>query len=125
MFEYLINTSLESIVKIETIFILFIVGGSIVDIRGGYPFIDGLFVSRIDTLVGLAISGLLILFVIDPLIENILFSYLTTNTSHAIPSLLVLAGVAILVFDQKMAWNFRNHGLVVLLAGICWWLIFP
>lgn len=123
MLENFVSTFLPQIAELNTVLVLFIVGANIVEIRNGYPFIRGSFASRNRTLVGIAVAGILTFFVIVPILEKIILDYLTANISLAIPSLLVLSGVAILVFDAKMVWNFKKHGSTLLAIGIGWTIL--
>ena len=123
MLEFLNDTIInnqEFIAKITSALLLIIIGTPFVSFKGGIPRFRGIIVNKRLSLILLAILGLVILFVFDPLTNFIVRELIVKYTGLTIPVSILLGGIALFEFDQRMMWKYKFYWLPILAAGFIW-----
>lgn len=118
MLDDFVYQFMPRIAEIFSYLIVFLIGFQLVEIKGGIPFVNGLFVARMDSLILLGGGSLFLLFVVEPAIEIMLLGILYEYVGYTIPLLVLLCGLAILKFDQTMRWDYSKYGYFLVIIGI-------
>jgi len=74
-------------------------------------------INKLLSLLVLGIVGLLILFVISPLVGSSIDSLISSHTEFTIPILILLLGIVLIEFDYKMRWNYKIYGIPLSIIG--------
>ena len=120
MFEILIQQFLPQLAKILAFFIIFISGYTIINLKGGIPTRDNRIISKVESLIVICIGGGFLLLIAEPILEVTILSILYQYISFALPIALLLCGIALLKFDEKMTWDYSKYGWVCIIIAILW-----
>ena len=118
MFEDMIQQLLPQLAKILAFFILFIVGYKVINFTGGIPTRGGKIVSKIKSLIIIGVGGACTLFILEPILEAMILSLLNQFVEFAVPIAFLLAGFALLKFNEKMRWDYSKFGYACIAIGI-------
>lgn len=106
------------VIKIMVALIIYIIGDWIIQTKGGIPIYNGKIVNKEKSIILIIISGLILLFIIPSFLESIFTPLIILYTAY-IPSLIILlSGIALLIFDKRMRWNYKSYGIFLIIMGI-------
>ena len=92
----------------------------VINLKGGIPTSGGKIVPKIESLIIICIGGLFLLLVVEPILETTVLSFLNQFVEYALPTILILGGIALLKFDEKMRWNYSKYGKGCIFLGFIW-----
>ena len=118
MFENTIQELLPQLAKILAFFAVFISGYKVVNFKGGIPIENNKIISKRDSLIAIIIGGGILLLIIEPILESIIFDILYNNVKYALPAAFLLGGFALLRLNEQVRWNYKTYGYGSIFIGI-------
>lgn len=120
MFESITQLFLPQFAKVLAFLIIFISGYTVINLTGGIPTSGGKIVPKTKSLIIICIGGAFLLLVVEPILETIVLALLNQFVEYALPTILILGGIALLKFDEKMRWDYSKYGIGCILLGFLW-----
>lgn len=120
MFEIFVLPFLPQLSKVLSVLLIFISGYTVINLNGGIPRKDNRIISKIESLFIIVTGWGILLFIIEPIVEGIIISLLYQYVKFALAFLFIIGGIAILVFDKKMKWDYSKYGYGCIVVGIIW-----
>ena len=106
------------IAQVHSVLFLIVIGTPLISFEGGIPRIAGVIIKKFLSVFVAILLGLSIVFVFPPLL-NTLFEFLIKQfVDFTIPSLIILAGLAMWVWDRKMRWDYKWYWIPLLVVGL-------
>ena len=110
--------NIDTVSNAITALLLIVIGIPLVSFKGGIPRIAGQIISKQISIIVLIILAVVVFSAIEPLTDLIAGLSLQQFPEYAIPSILLLSGLALLEFDNKMRWDYRIYSVPLLIIGI-------
>jgi hypothetical protein len=118
LLDHLIIASTNNFITLFSALLAILIGTPFLSQKGGIPRVFKKFVSKPQFLLIVVVVGLILLFIIYPIISSILTNFIINFTEFTIPVLILLSGMVIFVWDKTMVWNFRLYWFILLIIGV-------
>lgn len=126
MFEfinYFVVREIDLFTRVIAFLILFTVGYIYISFKGGIPRIGNQIINKGQSFIVAVVIVLVSLFVVEPIVERILNYLITTYIDLAIPSALIIGGIAVREFDKRMRWDYKYYWIIPLTIGFIWFIL--
>ena len=119
MLEDLVQQFLPQLAKVLAFLIIFISSYEVIKITGGRPTNEkGQWISKTRSLIKICVGGGFLLLIVEPILEDIILSFLNQFVEFTLPIAFLLGGVALLKFDKEMKGDYSKYGYWCIFIGI-------